>query len=125
MNYNRKGISYQLGIEVKKYSLADLDTLDDQPFRKSLNEYADAGHRRTERFIKAKKKICSGKASLAYQNAAKKFSFLAYQPASIKPSLFSYAGNYLGFQGYYNPFSGEAQVNTTIPRFLEPFVTVT
>jgi hypothetical protein len=32
-------------------------------------------------------------------------------------------GNYLGFQGYYNPFSGEAQVNTTVPRFLEPYVT--
>src|SRR6187455_2291256 len=27
LNYNRKGISYQLGIEVKKYSLADVDTL--------------------------------------------------------------------------------------------------
>src|SRR5678809_951703 len=25
-------------------------------------------------------------------------------------------------RGYYNPFSGEGQVNTTIPRFLEPFV---
>jgi hypothetical protein len=37
--------------------------------------------------------------------------------------MFSYLGNYLGFQGYYNPFSGEGQVNTTIPRFLEPFVT--
>ena len=41
----------------------------------------------------------------------------------MKPSLFSYLGNYLGFQGYYNPFSGEGQVNTTVPRFLEPYVT--
>src|SRR5687768_14965936 len=41
---------------------------------------------------------------------------------SIKPSFYSYAGNYLGFSGYYNPFSGEAQVNTTIPAFSQPFV---
>ena len=59
----------------------------------------------------------------AYDEAAKQYSFLKYHPKSIKPSLFSYLGNYLGFQGYYNPFSGEGQVNTTVPRFLEPFVT--
>ncbi len=29
-------------------------------------------------------------------------------------------GNYLGFTGYYNPFTGEAQVNTTVPQFLLP-----
>src|SRR5690606_26236866 len=60
---------------------------------------------------------------LAYEHASKKYPYLRYKPTSLKPSIFSYAGNYLGFQGYYNPFSGEAQVNTTIPRFLEPFVT--
>jgi hypothetical protein len=30
-------------------------------------------------------------------------------------------GNYLGFTGYYNPFTGEAQVNTTVPVFVRPF----
>src|SRR6185503_7095029 len=59
-----------------------------------------------------------------YRESAKQYSFLRYGSSSVKPSLFSYAGNYLGFQGYYNPFSGEAQVNTTIPRVLEPFVTM-
>lgn len=28
----------------------------------------------------------------------------------------------MGFLGYYNPFTGEAQVNLTQPRFLIPFV---
>jgi hypothetical protein len=45
----------------------------------------------------------------------------AYPSSSIKASLFSYLGNYLGFGGYYNPFSGEAQVNTTMPVFTRPF----
>ena len=69
------------------------------------------------------KEICLKRPAPLFGPLAEKFSFLKYQPRSIKPSLFSYLGNYLGFQGYYNPFSGEGQVNTTVPRFLEPFVT--
>ncbi len=121
LNYNRKGISYQLGIEVKKYSLADLDTLV-TGIQIKVNEYA-ALVTEAQRDSFAKKRDLFRESSLVYQDAAKQFPFLAYKPASVKPSLFSYAGNILGFQGYYNPFSGEAQVNTTIPRFLEPFVT--
>lgn len=44
-------------------------------------------------------------------------------PSSMKPSLFGILGNYMGYSGYYNPFSGEAQVNTYVPDFLVPFVT--
>jgi hypothetical protein len=29
----------------------------------------------------------------------------------------------MGYSGYYNPFSGEGQVNTRVPGFLIPFVT--
>lgn len=46
-----------------------------------------------------------------------------YSYPSVKPSIYSYLGNYLGFTGYYNPFTGEAQVNTTIPVFIRPFTT--
>lgn len=121
LNYNRKGISDQLGIEIKKYSLAELDTLS-SGIQNKLNEYAAlVTEAQRDSFTKKRDLFREGK--LVYQNAAKKYPFLAYHPASVKPSLFSYAGNYLGFQGYYNPFSGEAQVNTTVPRFIEPFVT--
>ena len=37
--------------------------------------------------------------------------------------MFSYLGDYLGYTGYYNPFTGEAQVNTTVPVFVQPFTT--
>ena len=121
LNYNRQGISYQLGIQVKKYSLAELDTLTGA-IENKLNQYA-ALTTEAKRNSFAKKRDLFRESKLAYQNVSKRFPFLVYQPASVKPSLFSYVGNYLGFQGYYNPFSGEAQVNTTIPRFLEPFVT--
>jgi hypothetical protein len=52
-----------------------------------------------------------------------KYSVFEYSKYSVKPSLYSYLGNYMGFTGYYNPFSGEAQVNTTVPVYIQPFVT--
>jgi len=121
LNYNRKGISYQLGIDVKKYSLSDLDTLT-AAIQSKLNVYAALINDAQKDAVRRKKDLFR-ESCLAYQNAEKRYPFLAYQPVSVKPSLFSYLGNFLGFQGYYNPFSGEAQVNTTIPRFLGPFVT--
>jgi len=121
LNYNRQGIARQLQLEVKTYTVADLDTLL-TVLQQRLNieaELVDEGsrsalNRKSSLFSEGKK---------AFMSAGNTYQFLEYLQPSVKPSLFSYAGNYLGFQGYYNPFSGEAQVNTTIPRFLEPFVT--
>jgi uncharacterized protein DUF3810 len=121
LNYNRRGVAAQLGLEVKKYSLADLDTLTGA-IQTKLNAYALAVTK-GQRDSLNRKRILFSEASRAYRLASGKYSFLRYTPRSVKPSLFSYLGNYLGFQGYYNPFSGEAQVNTTVPRFIEPFVT--
>lgn len=121
LNYNRQGIAYQLQLEVKPYTLADLNTLT-AALQNKANQYA-AFVTEAQRDSFDRKQILFSAAGEAYKEAAKKYSFLKYKPHSIKPSLYSYLGNYLGFQGYYNPFSGEGQVNTTVPRFLEPFVT--
>jgi hypothetical protein len=121
LNYNRTGISRQLGIDVRTYSIEDLSTLT-ATLQERLNEYA-AFVTEEQRDTFNRKKNLFLEASDAYTQIGEEYSFLKYNPGSVKPSLFSYLGNYLGFQGYYNPFSGEAQVNTTIPRFLEPFVT--
>lgn len=121
LNYNRKGIAYQLNLEVKKYTIEDLDTLTSVLLER-VNHYAETVTEQQRGTFNRKKKLFNA-AILAYGEAEKQYPFLQYQPASVKPSLFSYLGNYLGFQGYYNPYSGEGQVNTTIPRFLEPYVT--
>ena len=57
------------------------------------------------------------------QSAADRFSFLAYNTKSVKRSMYGRMGNFLGFLGYYNPFTGEAQLDLTMPRFLIPYVT--
>lgn len=57
-----------------------------------------------------------------FQNLGKFHSNMKYSFAAVKPSIFGVAGNYMGYSGYYNPFSAEAQINTTIPSFAIPFV---
>lgn len=121
LNYNRRGIAYQLKLEVKPYTLADLDTLT-TVIQQRANYYAGFVTKE-QRDSFNKKRILFSTAAEAYVELGKKYPFLKYKVRSVKPSIYSYLGNYLGFQGYYNPFSGEAQVNTTIPHVLEPFVT--
>jgi hypothetical protein len=41
---------------------------------------------------------------------------------NVKPSIFGFFMQHLGIQGYYNPFTGEAQVNSFLPAFMQPFV---
>lgn len=41
---------------------------------------------------------------------------------NVKPSVFGYLMQHLEIQGYYNPFTGEAQVNRFLPSFMLPFV---
>jgi len=119
INYNRVGIAAQLGISVKKYSAPDLLMVDSLLLVK-VNQSKSALMNNPN--LVAKTSGLKEQTIMAYQNIAGKYPFLTYTPASIKPSMWGWLGNYLGFSGYYNPFTGEAQVNTTIPAFLQPFV---
>ncbi len=119
INYDRKGIAWQLGLEMEKYNKGDLESINHILVEK-LN-----GSKRS--LVAANMKYPSD-ASLykmvatAYTNVAKEYPFLHYQPVSIKSSMWGWLGNYTGFTGYYNPFTGEAQLNTTVPKFLHPFI---
>jgi hypothetical protein len=120
LNYNRQGVSKQFDIELAAYSNAELDTLTVH-LQQKANYFAKLASRDEIVHLKKKKILFHGVADV-YKEAALTYNFLAYHPSSIKPSIFSYLGNYIGFQGYYNPFTGEGQVNTTIPIFLQPYV---
>jgi len=57
-----------------------------------------------------------------YENLAKKHPNLSYSPLSLKKSTWSLGLTYMGYSGYYNPFSGEAQVNGLIKLHKFPVV---
>ena len=120
LNYNREGIAYQLGLHVQPYSTKELEGVL-QIIVARLNDL-DSVSRLNRDELKKKDLLFSGSAD-AYKYLANTNAIFEYPSPSVKPSIFSYAGDYLGFTGYYNPFSGEAQVNTTVPVFVLPFTT--
>jgi uncharacterized protein DUF3810 len=120
LNYNRKGIAYQLQLNVQPYSTKELQGIL-QIIVNRLNDLDSAS--RLNRDELNKKNLLFSNSIEAYKHLANSNAIFGYPSPSVKPSLFSYAGDYLGFTGYYNPFSGEAQVNTTVPVFVRPFTT--
>ncbi|MDP9230881.1 MAG: DUF3810 domain-containing protein [Bacteroidota bacterium] len=120
LNYNRRGIAFQLGLKIEMYTREDLDTIT-TILQERLNFFASQIDSLERETLFSKKNLFE-KSIMAYRQVANQYSFLQYSASSLKPSLYSSLGQYFGFTGYYNPFSGEAQVNTTVPVFLQPFI---
>jgi hypothetical protein len=55
-----------------------------------------------------------------YQNLSEIYPHLEYQPQSLKKSIYSIPLTYMGFSGYLNPFTNEAQVDGLIPVYKFP-----
>jgi Protein of unknown function (DUF3810) len=121
LNYNRKGIAWQLHLPKIDYDTLNLKLMQELLLQK-VNE--------TKRLLVNEnisypdKKDLFKRAKVCYDDAAIVYPFMKYKGTSVKPSLYGLMGDYLGFTGYYNPFTGEAQVNTTVPKFLLPYITL-
>jgi hypothetical protein len=57
-----------------------------------------------------------------YDNLSKQHSYFSYSVPSQKKSLLSLPLTYMGFGGYLNPFTNEAQVNDKLPMYGFPNV---
>jgi hypothetical protein len=55
-----------------------------------------------------------------YKTLSNQYTFFTYTNPSIKKSLFSLPLTYMGFGGYLNPFTNEAQVNDLMPMYTFP-----
>jgi len=61
------------------------------------------------------------KSTFGYSKLADNYPIFTYSNPSIKFSLYSTPLSYMGYAGYYNPFTGEAQVNGNIVKSYIPF----
>jgi hypothetical protein len=120
LNYNRQGIAGQLHLQVEPYSLQDLTTVTDVLLQR-LNACASQVDPLKRKTLD-KNHILFNEGIAAYKEVQQQLPFLTYTHPSIKASLFSRIGHFFGFTGYYNPFTGEAQVKTSVPPFLKPFI---
>lgn len=55
-----------------------------------------------------------------YQTLSEVYPHLEYHPKSIKKSIYSVPLTYMGFSGYLNPFTNEAQINGLISTYKFP-----
>lgn len=60
------------------------------------------------------------KAPNGYDNLSAKYPEFTYNNHCVKNSLISLPLTYMGFGGYMNPFTGEAQVNRLLPKYTFP-----
>ncbi len=120
LNYDRKGIASQLQLNVQPYTTPELTELVRQ-ITTRLNDL-DSLARQHRKALMSSRYLYSSAVG-AYDSLSDHDSRFVYRPSSVKSSLFSHIGAYIGFSGYYNPFTGEAQVNTVVPVFTQPYTT--
>ena len=120
LNYYRLGIAHQLSLRPTAFSQSELQVLTTRLLKKA-NQTRAACEASNDTIMLPQRMFTAAQAG--YRNLHRVYPFIRYQHPSLKPSLFGRLGNYVGFQGYYNPFTGEGQINTRIPNFVQPFVT--
>lgn len=119
LNYSRPKINTQLQISDKAYRKEQLLNLNAFFIGKLVSLRDSIGTSQTEYTTKQLKDI----SVVAYNHLAVTQPFFHYSCASVKPVVNSWLVSKMGIEGYYNPLSGEANVNERLPSFVLPFVT--
>jgi len=117
LNYARPSISTQLSIGNDKYNTKELLQLTNF-FIERLNKLQPKINSRQSYKLKDIKE----KSILAYQKMSQANPFFVYSHPSFKPAISSWMISKTGIEGYYNPLSGEANLNMLIPSWVLPFV---
>ena len=123
LNYSRPSVSSSLGFSNKKYNDKELVFLAELLINK-INHLE--GLKKTLPLINKKLytiKELQAQATKAYFKMSKEQAFFSYRSPVVKPVLNSWLITKIGLEGYYNPLSGEANVNMRLPQEDLPFVT--
>ena len=123
LNYYRQPLFEKMAIE-RDYSDADL-----LAFTKKIIAKTNAIQNQLTKNDSAKVVVPYSQEQLfqmnidGYKSLSTKYPFFKYKNPSIKKSLFSLPLTYMGFGGYLNPFTNEAQVNYLGPIYSFPMTT--
>jgi hypothetical protein len=117
LNYSRPSITQQLNISDDKYTVKELVLLGDF-FIQKLNALQPKLSSNLNYNINQLRE----KANIEYLNSANENPFFKYSAPSVKPVINGWLISKIGIEGYYNPLSGEANVNMKLPAWVLPFV---
>lgn len=121
-NYYRVPLHESLSIK-KKYNLEQLINTTERLIKKSNEVHLALGVKDSTK-VEApyNNQQLFDKTINGFQNIKVKHPNLDYQKSSIKKSSWSQLLTYMGYSGYYNPLTGEAQVNDLIKHYGFPVV---
>lgn len=117
LNYYRQSITWKLGIN-REYTLDELVEFT-QYLVETTNQYQAeiTGDSLSAVHMPYPRKEIFKKTEEAYRNLGKAYPYFTYEAPSLKSSIYSLPLTYMGYGGYLNPFTNEAQVNGMIPLF--------
>jgi len=117
LNYVREPLPKVLSFKTTKYSTNELISFTQKLIKKINNIQFEITKNDTLVVTNlSSKKQLREMAFGAYKNLSATIPELQYTHFSVKSSLFSIPLTYMGFAGYLNPFTNEAQVNYLIPK---------
>lgn len=122
LNYLRTPLHQTLGLE-KDYTTEELISITERMIQKSNTLHRQLGYEDSTKIVLpySQKEIFE-KSVQGYQVLEQTYPNLTYHPPSIKKSSWSLGLTYMGYSGYYNPLTGEAQVNRLIKNYKFPVV---
>ena len=116
MNYYRLPIEEKFGIEKTTYTTQELVDFTKKLVLKTNKFQYQITKDSTKRVeINSAKDEIFQITILGYRDFAKNNTEFKYYPTSLKTSIYSLPLTYMGYGGYLNPFTGEAQVNGKVP----------
>ena len=120
MNYYRLPLHKTVQLE-NKYTTEELITVTQKLINKSneLHVFITKNDSIKVEILLSKKELLN-ETENGYEALAKIYPHLKYNPSSIKLSLYSLPLTYMGFSGYLNPFTNEAQLDGLIPLYKYP-----
>nr|WP_322623606.1 DUF3810 domain-containing protein [uncultured Flavobacterium sp.] len=123
LNYRRMPLHKKMGIE-KEYTEQELIDFTHKLITKTNALHLQITHNDTVKVVLPYDiNGIYDRAPQAYTELQKTFPEFTYEHKSIKSSLMSLAQSYMGFGGYLNPFTNEAQVNDMLPLYNQPTTT--
>lgn len=120
LNYYRLPLHKSLNID-NTYNTEDLVKVTEKLIEKSNSLHLKIGKVDSLKIaIPYSKSELLNKTSNGYSELAKTYPSLSHTANSTKRSLYSLPLTYMGFSGYLNPFTNEAQVDGLIPLYQYP-----
>jgi len=123
LNYSRPSITHKLGISNHRYTGQQLVLLAQLIIQKINHLEKLRSNLPPAERAKYNIKTLQALATASYDDLSQEQPFFSYRSPVVKPVINSWMITKIGLEGYYNPLSGEANLNMLLPAVDLPFVT--